>query len=541
MIPAILRAQFLSMRGLRRGSSRRGAIFSLLIAAGWYGFWAMVGFSVYGVTADPSMRPLVEQWLSPSLLVVFLYWQLAPLLTASFGASLDLRKLLAYPVPRGKLFTVEVLLRVTTAFEMLLVLAGAFTGLLLNPIHGGWTVLPALAATLLLFVLFNLLLAAGLRSLLERLLSLKRVRELMVLLLVMALASPRLLVSAGVPLHRYQQFLSPAAGWFWPWTAAGRAMLGQDIAVGFLVLAAWAGGAWLFGRRQFARSLRFDAQAAAASSLREGRPRVGGMVERLYRLPGLFLPDPLAAIVEKELRALSRTPRFRTVFIMGFTFGLLVWLPLITGRSGVRQSVMTEHFLVVVSLYAFSMLGQVSYWNAFGFDRTAAQVWFSLPVPVSRALAGKNLAAALFILLEVAAITAVCLALRVPIPAARILEAFLVTPVAALYMLSVGNLSSVNFPRAMDPDRVSQGGGANRFQGLLFLVYPLALLPILLAYAGRYVFESELLFYAIMAFAAALGVAVYWIAMESAVKTAWVRREQIIAELSKTAGPVVTD
>ena len=44
--------------------------------------------------------------------------------------------------------------------------------------------------------------------------------------------------------------------------------------------------------------------------------------DRFFRLPSLVLPDPLAAIVEKELRSLARTPRFRTVFIMGFTFGL---------------------------------------------------------------------------------------------------------------------------------------------------------------------------------------------------------------------------
>ena len=32
-------------------------------------------------------------------------------------------------------------------------------------------------------------------------------------------------------------------------------------------------------------------------------------------------------MVEKELRTFARSARFRTVFIMGFSFGLLVWLP----------------------------------------------------------------------------------------------------------------------------------------------------------------------------------------------------------------------
>jgi hypothetical protein len=32
----------------------------------------------------------------------------------------------------------------------------------------------------------------------------------------------------------------------------------------------------------------------------------------------------MGAIVEKELRSLARTPRYRMVFVMGFSFGLMV-------------------------------------------------------------------------------------------------------------------------------------------------------------------------------------------------------------------------
>jgi ABC-2 type transport system permease protein len=229
------------------------------------------------------------------------------------------------------------------------------------------------------------------------------------------------------------------------------------------------------------------------------------------------------------------------VFIMGFTFGLLVWLPLIMGRGQMRNAGVADNFLVVVSLYAFTLLGQVSYWNSFGFDRSAAQAWFVMPVPLARTLFGKNLAAALFIFLEVAAVTAACLLMRIHIAPARLLEAFLVTPVAALYMLSLGNLSSVHFPRPMTPERVSQGGSANRFQGLLFLLYPFALLPILLAYLARWALASSLAFYMVLGFAAVLGIAVYWISMESAVDAGRARRELLLAELARGEGPVVTE
>ena len=65
------------------------------------------------------------------------------MVSASLGASLDLKKLLVYPIPRDKLFLVEVLLRVANAAEMLMVLVGGLAGLLRNPLLGGWAAVAA--------------------------------------------------------------------------------------------------------------------------------------------------------------------------------------------------------------------------------------------------------------------------------------------------------------------------------------------------------------------------------------------------------------
>ncbi|HZT30431.1 MAG TPA: hypothetical protein VFA33_11135 [Bryobacteraceae bacterium] len=538
MIAAILRAQWLSMRGFRLGSSRRGAALSLGIAFAWYGFWAMLGLMVEEAMAGSGAQ--AGTLLPTGLLLVFLYWQLAPLVSASMGASLDLRKLLVYPVPHRLLFRVEVLLRLTTCAEMLLLLAGGVAGLLRNSLYGGWTAAPRLLSGALVFVAFNLLLAAGLRCLVERLLARKHIREALVLFLVLAVATPRLLVSTGRAPRSLDEMFAAAHFLPCPWAGAARWMAGGGWVAGAAVLAAWTLAAWAFGRWQFERSLRFDAQAARATEIdpAEAKPV---RLEWLFRLPGSLLRDPLAAIVEKELRSLSRTPRFRLVFIMGFSFGVLVWLPVAIGQQGRLDSAVAQNFLAVVSVYALTLLGQVSYWNAFGFDRSAAQVYFSLPAPVSTTLAGKNLAAALFILLEIGLVTAASLLLRIRIPVAKILEAFLVTPVAALYLLAIGNLSSVHYPRAMNPERVSQGGAAGRWQGLVFLFFPAALLPVFLAYLARAVFDSQTAFYGVLAFAALLGAVVYRIAMDSAVEAAGRRRETLLAELSRGEGPVASE
>jgi len=540
MIRAILRAQFLSMRIFRLASSRAAA-FQAIVALFWYGFWTLLAAVAEQLTAAPGLRAQIETWLPAGLLGVFAYWQLAPMASATMGASLDLRKLLVYPVPRRSLFLVEILLRITTCAELLLILSGVAIGLLRNPAFGGWRSLARVPLAVVLFAAFNLMLAAGLRNLIERLLSRKGIREAIALLLMLIGVLPRLLMVTGFANRRLEHVFPTAANPFWPWGATARCLLGQSAGVrpmaAAAVLAGWTVAAYLFGRWQFMRGLRYDFQEAQATVVSaKDRP----FFERLYRLPSLVLPDPLCAMVEKELRSLVRTPRFRLVFVMGFSFGLVVWLPMML-RGRLTHSAVSGNFLTVVSLYALFLLAQVTYGNAFGFDGSAAQLYFAAPVPISRALAAKNIAAAIFIFLEIAAVAAACSLLRLGIAAGQIAEAYLVTGIAALYLLAIGNLSSVNYPRPMSALRVSGGGGGGRAQGVLFLLYPVALLPVFLAYLARYALDNQIVFYAILALAAALGVAIYWMAMESAGSAARNRREAILAELSRGEGPMVAE
>jgi len=88
---------------------------------------------------------------------------------------------------------------------------------------------------------------------------------------------------------------------------------------------------------------------------------------------------------------------------------------------------------------------------------------------------------------------------------------------------------------------VSQGGASSRFQALIMLLYPLSLLPVLLAYVARYAFASDIAFYLVLGFAGLVGGALYWIAMESAVSTAIKHRERIIHDLSNADGPIASD
>ena len=155
MIWAILRAQWLSMRSFRLDSRRRGAIFSIITAVVWYGFWTFLASIAYELTSSAEAAGVIRQGLPIGLMIVFLYWQVAPIVSASLGASLDLKKLLIYPIPHRKLFVIEVMLRLTMCAEMLLLLGGSMIGLLRNPFFGGIQAGPRVIAPFLLFVLFN--------------------------------------------------------------------------------------------------------------------------------------------------------------------------------------------------------------------------------------------------------------------------------------------------------------------------------------------------------------------------------------------------
>ena len=532
LIAAILRAQWLSMR---MGANRRGAILSLITGLVWYGLWTAAAVAVYFQLSEAGPSQL-RLWIPLGLLGICVYWQAMPILSASMGSSLDLRKLRVYPAPHGKLFYVEVLLRLTTGMEMVMVLAAGIAALFRNPLtRGASALVPALG-----FVLFNLLLASGTRSLLERLLSRRRVRELLVFLLFALWMVPRFLFLTGRQ-GEVTGWSRATAELYFPWTAAGYAALGVRVAPALLYLAAWICLAAWFGRSQFERSMRFDLVAAEATPLTAGSSRVRELLDAVYRLPGRLWRDPLAAIVEKELRSLARTPRYRMVFVMGFSFGLMIWLPLILGAHSDGHSVLANHFLTVVCVYALTLLGQVSYWNCFGFDRSAVQIYFLAPQPLRATLVGKNIASLAFIYLEIAILTAITSLFRVGLSAGEVFETLAVVAVSALYMLAMGNVSSVQYPRGLSPTRVSQGGASSRFQALVFLFYPVALLPVGLAYLARYAFNSVAAFYAVLGLAAAIGTGVYSIAMDSSVRAALTRRERMIRDLTTAEGPVAAE
>ncbi len=513
-------------------SGKVASAFATLLTLFWYALWTALAVFIAGVLRRPDPTLNLGNILPNGLLLVFVYWQLVPLILVSSGMSLDMRRLAMYPISESELFWMDVLLRITTSLEMLIVIAGAGIGLWLNPQGPTWGLL-----SLPVFVLLNLLVGVAVKDLLTRLLAQRGWREVVVLLFVSLAALPQYVGAFGMPGWVKGLIKMAPPAWL-PWSAAGSMLLGSPLAVPLGTLLAWLGGAYLFGRWQFARSLRFDRDESRA--VEEVGER-SGLMERFYRLPRHLWRDPLAAILEKELRFLSRAPRFRLVFLMGFSFGLMIWLPIALGRmSPGRPGFLTNNFLTVVCIYALTLLAEVAFWNHLGFDRLAAQLYFLAPVPYRTVIIAKNLAGLAFLLLELAAIFVVMIGLRLPLTVGQFGEALAVTLVLGLFLASVGNAGSTLYPRPIDPSQSWRSSSAGRFHTLLLLFYPLASAPILLAYGARHLTGSSLAFYGVLLIGVGIGYAVYQAVLEFAANRAERDREKIVAALSASAGPVAS-
>lgn len=534
---AIIWAQWRSIFN-RYPRQKVGFAFTWLFTLLWYGGFAfLAGLAAWALPEVKDHKQLLEI-LDGGLLGVFLYWQLMPLLMASSGLSLDLKRLMVYPIPESRMFGIEVILRASTGAEMLLILAGATIGLWRNPTVPFWSPLVFLP-----FTVFNLCLSAGIRDLLSRLMRKRGVREAVILGFVVLTQAPNFVVRMVPPekLSAYaRQYSAISAVLPVPWQWTGRLAAGDLSAAAIGGLTLWLVlGVW-FGYSQFQRGLHFDEAAAEsanrAPSIRDGRIP---LLERIAGLPLRIFPEPLATLVQKELLTLPRVPRFRMLFLMGAFFSLIVFLPFLTDVGGrPNQGFLRQNFLTFVVLYSMLLLTEPLFANVFAYDRKAAQAYYVLPVRFSTVLLAKNLTAGLFIVVE---ILLVCVATRIfgiKMGAQELMESLATVLVFAAFLLSIGNLTSVRYAKAVDATNPWRGRGSGKAGGWLMLVYLVVAPAAVLAHLARYAFDSELAFFAVLGAAFLIAVLTYIVTFDSAMEAADKGRERFLAALSEGEGVI---
>ena len=107
-----------------------------------------------------------------------------------------------------------------------------------------------------------------------------------------------------------------------------------------------------------------------------------------------------------------------------------------------------------------------------------------------------------------------------PLGLRRFAEAYSVAAVVMIFLFSAGNLLSIRHARGVDPGNSIRTGAAGRLQALLFAIYPVTFAPVLLGYLARYAFGSQAALFAILGLDAIMGLVVYRVALDSAVRTA---------------------
>jgi ABC-2 type transport system permease protein len=426
---------------------------------------------------------------------------------------------------------------------MLLVLIGIFVGLATASGHSLW----ALSAGLALFVPFNMFFSAGMRNLVERIFQRRMLRETVLVIMVTLTILPQMLVFS----ERFRDFAHdairsdhPYPVWGAPSGVCSAIALGTAGWFEIAVAIAYASAAGVFGYFMF----RSSCKLTSASTAGEQAPRIRAsktresVFGRLIRAFGAPFPDPLGALVEKEIKYLWRSPRFRLPFFMGFTFGVIAWTPILYRMEGALGDWMKAGAVSFISLYAMLLLGPVLFLNRFGFDRGAARFYFWMPVSFEELLSAKNLATSMFAYFETAAVGVMCWIAGLPVGPREILEAFAVTTTALFYLQSVGNHMSVHFPIASNPDRVSRAGQGHGLRAAVqFLLFPLSLTPVFAAFLWRYLFESQSGFIWMMLAAAILGGLIYWATFLHAASFAQKHREIFLSHLSRGEGPLAAE
>jgi hypothetical protein len=219
---------------------------------------------------------------------------------------------------------------------------------------------------------------------------------------------------------------------------------------------------------------------------------------------------------------------------MSAFFGIVLYFP--NMKHARPDSFFNQHALLFMATYGLLMLGQITYWNSFGFDRSAVQGYFSWPIRFRDVIIAKNITVVLLMVPQILVVALIASAAHIPAGPAKIAETMGVMFITSLYWLAMGNICSVRMPRALDPDKMNQM--SNKMQAMTIMAAPFLLLPLVLAYWARWFFESELVFAGLIAVAAVIGGIFYWVGLDSAVNAANLRREAILLELSRSEGPL---
>lgn len=401
-----------------------------------------------------------EIWVLGMLLwVIFIIWQLTPILFEGYSPGLNFREIARYPVP----FHVYYLLNLgyglidPAALTGLLWLGGVWMGITVA--RSGWALLAAIG--LLAFALLNLLCNRILIGLLDRFQSSRKGRErIMVFLLVLMLA-PQLIqvlaynwkrVAGAIPSRTLLGFFAPVNRVLPPTLVADFiSSRGISQLLPLLLLAVYGTLLALLLQSQAKKIYLGEIYSESHVAGAQMKVRPG------WRIPGV--DDTLVAIAEKELRYVRQNSRLLVQLVYPFIIFPLMFLGRGPAAAFFRSKGAAAGPLAFLAAFLLLSVANLGY-NIFGMDQEGFGRWLLSPIPLEKVIAAKNIAHATIFVGMYLLVTAISLAVtRVSLlSVATITIGFLGL---LIVQFCAGNMISAHWPRKIDLTRMSSRATSN--------------------------------------------------------------------------------
>ncbi len=408
------------------------------------GFIALVLGASLGVAAYMALRLNKTANFALLLWIVFLAWQLFPVLVEMSSRALNFREIARYPVS----FRLYYLLNTAyglldpSALMSLTWLAGIWAGTSLA--RPDWAARAALL--FLAFAVLNLFFSRVLFGFVERVMSTRRGREGLLVLGLTLFVVGQGIASVVVPrldkskLRGYARALAPVHSYSPPglilggltggWGATDASLLGMG---GYTAAAAF------LLRRQLWRNYRGE---VFSETVPTGPHAV--QVRPGWKLP--LADEATSAVLEKELRYALRDPRTLLSFSVGPLMAVIgAWSgPLLQKAfAGMLQGDLSALYPVAVG-YSLLTLGPQAY-NFLCHDSRGFQRWLMAPLDFGRVLLAKNVVLGLLLAANFVAVT-LLMAAGLPLRLERVAMVAAGYLYASLAIIGAGNLLSVRYP-----------------------------------------------------------------------------------------------
>lgn len=504
-----------------------GAIFGSIAlgAGGWY-------FVSHGQV----------EYLAILLWPVFLFWQLFPVMASAFTENVDSSNLLRFPLTFPSYFLIRIAygsIDPSTAMGCVWLLGLAIGIACALPVLFFWA-----ALVLILFAIFNILLARMIYTWIERWLAKRRTREILGVVFLLFAISMQFIgplvshfgkraQSAGI--SRLSDQVMPIERLLPPGLAASAiahaAQGASALALGsFALFSAYSLLIlWLLNLRLRAQ---YHGENLSEAMARVAIPKGKQKIELGWNLPGV--PGPVSAIVEKEIRYLSRSGPMLFTLVMPLV--VLLIFRFTPGKSGDASGLFaraSDLAFPVGAAYTVLILTNLVY-NTFGADASGMQFFFVSPVPFREVLIGKNLNHALVMAVEVFLVWAGACLMYGPPPWDVVLATFTGVLFALLVSFTAGNLLSVYTPKKIELGTLGRqrasGVTALASIGIQAAVLGLCALGLMLARAAHHIWIAAVVF----AVLAAIAAVVYFVVLDRMDALVLKRREVMLTELCRT-------